>query len=167
MARKDPASKQGEGLFKGVAMAYTVLLLHLLLIAGLGLVVIFLTGIATYMFWIVLGGITLLTLSGYLFFKRLRREGKTLGETLRAPDFQGREVEVSFLGGLASMRLGKAVPKKEINAGGYGQRPLLEDPEVLRVREIQALADLLEKNLITREEFDQAKQRLFSAHLSS
>lgn len=161
MSRQTKKNKSGEGLFKGVAMAYTVLLLHLLLIAGLGLVVIFLTGIATYMFWIVLGGIAILSLSGYLFYKRLRREGRTLGETLRAPDFQGREVEVSLLGGLATMRLGKAEPKKELGPGTYGQRPLLEDPQAMRVRDIQALAELLEKNLITREEFDQAKRKLF------
>lgn len=163
MSKHTRKTKNADGLFRGVTAAYAVLLLHLLLIAGLGLVVIFLTGIATYMFWIVAGGIALLSLSGYLFFKRLRREGKTLGETLRAPDFQGREVEVSLLGGLATMRLGKADPKKELDAGGYGQRPLLEDPQTSRIREIQALAELLEKNLITREEFDQAKSKLFGA----
>ena len=36
----------------------------------------------------------------------------------------------------------------------------LEDPETARIREINALAQLLEKELITRDEFTRAKQRL-------
>ncbi|MEJ2037338.1 MAG: SHOCT domain-containing protein [Desulfosarcinaceae bacterium] len=162
MFRNSSKCKESEGVFKGVAMASSVLVMHLLLIIGLGLAVIFLAGIATYMVWIAVGGIGLLSLSGYLFYKKIRREGKTLGETLRAPDFQGRSVEVDLMGGLVTMRLGKADPKKEIGAGDFGQRLLLEDPQTLRLREIQVLADLLEKDLITREEFDRAKSKLFS-----
>jgi LPXTG-motif cell wall-anchored protein len=154
-------TKHQEGLFKGIAMAYTILLLHLLLIAGLGLVAIFLTGVANYMVWIVLAGIGLVALSGYLFFRRLRREGKSLGDTLRSPSFNGREVEVSLLGGLATMRLGKPVSKPALDTVHNKALRQLDDPKTVRIREIQALADLLEKDLITREEFDQAKRQLF------
>jgi hypothetical protein len=53
--------KGGEGLFKSVMMAYLVLVLHLLLVFGLGLVVIFFSGIVQYMLWIfLLGAITIL-----------------------------------------------------------------------------------------------------------
>ena len=144
-------------------MAYTILVLHLALIAGLGLVVIVLTGVANYLSWILIGGIGLIALSGYLFFRRLKREGKSLGETLRAPDFQGRELEVSLLGGLATMRLGKPDPRKQIESAGQGSQLLLESPESTRIREIETLAQLLEKELITREEFDQAKKRLLNS----
>ena len=149
-----------EGLFKGIAAAYTILLLHLVLIAALGLVVIFLTGVASYLFWILLGGMLLLGLSAYLFFRKLRKEGRTLGETLRSPSFQGRDVEVSLLGGMATMRLGKPVDRKALPDNSASNTPKLEDPQSRRIREIQALADLLEKELITREEFDRAKGRL-------
>jgi hypothetical protein len=37
----------------------------------------------------------------------------------------------------------------------------LEDPETVRIRELAELARLLENDLITREEFNEAKQRLF------
>lgn len=152
--------KPREGLLKGIFMAYTILLLHLVLIAGLGLVVIFLTGVANYLSWILIGGIGLIALSAYLFFRRLKNEGKTLGETLRAPDFQGRELEVSLLGGLATMRLGKPDPRKELSSGEAGRKLLPETDESARIREIESLAQLLEKELITREEFDHAKKRL-------
>ena len=89
-------------MFTGIAMAYTILLLNLLLLAGLGLVVIFLTGIASYMLLIVICGLAMAGLSGYIFFRRLRKEGRSLGDTLRSPDFQGRELEVSLFGGMAT-----------------------------------------------------------------
>lgn len=152
-----------EGLFKGIAMAYAILILHLVLIAALGLVVIFLTGIAHYMFWIVLTGMALAALAGYLFYRRLRKEGRTLGETLRAPAFLGREVEVSLLGGLATMRLGKTSGSRALEVGHQTQAQQLEDPDVLQIKEIQNLAQLFEKNLITLEEYNKAKNRLFGS----
>jgi hypothetical protein len=152
--------KNREGLFTGIAMAYTILLLHLLLLAALGLVVVFLTGIANYMFLIVLFGMGGVALSGYLLFRRLRKEGKTLGETLRSPDFQGRQLEISLFGGMATMRLGSPDGQKTFGQSSQPQARL-EDPEMVRIREIQALAQLLEKNLITDEEYSKAKQRLF------
>jgi hypothetical protein len=150
-----------EGLFKGIAAAYIILLLHLALIAGLGLVVVFLTGVANYLSWILLGGIGMIALSAYLFFRKLRKEGRTLGETLRSSQFRDREVEVSLLGGMATMRLGRPTERKPLPANGAAQPPQLEDPQSIHIRDIQALADLLEKNLITQEEFDRAKSRLF------
>jgi hypothetical protein len=149
------------GLFKGIAAAYLILLLHLVLIAGLGLVVIFLTGVAHYVFWIMLGGMLLIGFSAYWFFRKLRRQGKTLGEVLRSPSLHGREVEVSLLGGLATMRLGRSNGRQSLPSSPIGQQPRLEDPMSQNIREIQALANLFEKNLITREEFEQAKTRLF------
>lgn len=158
-----PPKQSREGLFKGIVTAYAILLLHLLLIAALGLVVIFLTGIAHYMFWIVLAGMSLVAFSAYLFFRRLRKEGRTLGETLRTPAFGGREVEVSLLGGLATMRLGKPRDRNALEGGDQAQVPQIEDPEALRIKEIQSLAQLLEKNLITLEEYTKAKNRLFDS----
>lgn len=156
-------TRNRDGLYKGIALAYAILLLHLLLIAGLGLVVIFLTGVANYLFWIVFSGMILVGVSGYLFYRKLRREGRTLGEILRSPTFQGREVEVSLLGGMATMRLGGTSKANTLDAGGYVPPRQLEDPQTQRIREIQALADLLEKDLITRDEFDQAKHHLFNS----
>ncbi|MBI5064027.1 MAG: SHOCT domain-containing protein, partial [Desulfatitalea sp.] len=151
-----------EGLFKSIALAYTILILHVLLIAGLGLVVLFFGGLVQNLVWIVLGGMLVLGLSGYLFYRRMRREGRSLGEALRSPMFQGRAVEISFLGGMASFRLGPPISSKALE-GGYQREPMqleLEDPERMRIRDIAALGQLLEKNLITPEEFTAAKRRL-------
>jgi hypothetical protein len=150
-----------EGLFKSIALAYTILIMHVLLIAGLGLVVLFFGGLVQNLVWIVLGGMLLLGLSGYLFYRRMRREGRSLGEALRSPMFQGRSVEISFMGGMASFRLGAPTTPSKALDGGDTREPLqLEDPESVRIRDITALAQLMEKNLITPEEFTAAKRRL-------
>lgn len=151
-----------DGIFKGILAAHLILLLHLILFAALGFMVVFLSGMMQYMFWIFLGGMAIVGLSAYLFYRRLRKEGKSLKETLRSPLFRGRNVEVSLLGGMATLKLDQdgSRPDKAIETGRT-QAPLqLEDPDTARIREINDLARLLEKELITLDEFNKAKQRL-------
>ncbi len=153
--------KNETGLFKGVMTAYFIVVLHVLLIAGVGLLVIFFQGIINYMPWILLGGSALIIASVYLFYIRIKKQGMTLRETLKSPMFQGRTVEVSLLGGLASVKIG----------GGSGGAPALEnnsstqylqlaDPASVRLKELTELADLLEKNLITLDEYNTFKQQI-------
>lgn len=153
-------NKANDGIFKSIVFAHLILILHLVLFAGLGLLVVFLSGMMEYMLWIFLGGMALVALSAYLFYRRLRKEGKSLGETLRSPAFQGRQVEVSLLGGMATLKLDSPNGKKAIEAGVIEPHLQLEDTEMARIREINALAQLLEKELITLDEFNSAKQRL-------
>lgn len=152
-------TKNKNSLFKGIMMAHVVLVLHLLLFAGIGLVVAFVGGIMQYMLWILLAVMVAVALSAYLIYRRLRRQGKSIAEALRSPMFRGRSVEVSLLGGFATMRLESGKPDSVIE--GSDQTPMqLEDPETARIREINSLAQLLEKKLITPDEFAMAKQRL-------
>ena len=153
----------GDGLFKSVMAAYLVLILHVLLIIGLGLVVIFFSGIVQYMIWIFLLGAVAILGSLYYFYRRMKAEGRTLREMMNSPVFNGRPVEISFLGGMASLRMG---------GGGQGAHELgtdtrnpsyqLEDPEAVRLREIKELANLFKDDLITREEYEKAKQHIFN-----
>lgn len=153
-------NKTNDGIFKSIVFAHLVLSLHLILFAALVLLVVFLSGMMQYMFWILLGGMVLVGISAYLFYRRLRKEGRSLGEALRSPTFEGRPVEVSLLGGMATLKLDSPKAQKAIETGRQ-QPPLqLEDPEMARVREINALAQLLDKELITLDEFKNAKQRL-------
>jgi hypothetical protein len=152
--------KSGDGLIKSILLAHLVLFLHLFLFAALGLLVVFLSGMMQYMLWILLGGMLLVGLSGYLFFRRLSKEGRSIGEILRSPIFRGRTVEVSLLGGMATLKLDSphGADSSEIEHSGALRQ--LEDPETARIREISALAQLVEKQLISPEEFIKAKQRL-------
>lgn len=153
--------KNEAGLFKGVMLSYFIVVLHILLIACIGLLIIFFRGIINYMLWVLLGGSALIIASAYLFYKRIKKEGMTLRETLNSPMFHGKTVEVSLLGGLASVKVG----------GGSGGVPVLgnnsspqylqlEDPASVRLRELTELANLLEKNLITLDEYNDFKQEI-------
>jgi len=153
--------KEGFDLSKGVFLAAFILLLHLVLIAGLGLVVLFFRGFITYMIWIFLGGSAAIVLSAYLFYRRLKAEGKSLKDVINSPAFKGRSVEVAVLGGLASIKVGAPGHLPALESGVVEPMLQLEDPDTVRIRELTELGRLLEKELITLEEFNMAKQRLF------
>ena len=157
---KQAENKQKEGLFKSVMLAYFVLILHVFLMVGLGLLVIFFRGIIQYMLWIFLAGSAAIIGSGYYFYKRMKAEGKTVKQMLETPLLSGRPVEVSLLGGLASFRVGPSTRNPELGMEGYQSVHQIEDPETIRIREITELAKLLENNLITREEYNKAKKQI-------
>ncbi len=157
MKVKKPAGRN-DGVLKPVFAAYLVLLLHLLMIVGMGLVVLFFSGIVAYLSWIFLGGILVIGASGYLFFRRMRAEGRNLQEMMNRSPFAGQRLEVEFLGGLASVKIGSGK-----NAGRAGALPVhpvyqLETPGVMRVRELTELARLLSEGLISQAEFARLKQ---------
>jgi hypothetical protein len=91
-----------------------------------------------------------------------------LRDILNNPTFRGRDVEVSFLGGTVNLRLGAKEGgqggREALQGAGEGNRlPELEDPETIRVRELSELGRLMEKGLITEEEYQNAKKRLLSS----
>ncbi len=160
-------TKDSNSVFKSVFVAYFILILHVLLIAGLGMLVIFFRGIIQYMFWIFLAGTAIILLSAYRFYKRMKKERKSLQEMLALPDFQGRSVEVSVLGGFATIKLGQSTDSHQtlaLNDKTNSQHiKQLESGETLHVKELNQLARLLENNLITKEEFNKAKKQLFDS----
>jgi len=158
--------KEGDGLFKSVLLAYLILALHVLLIAGMAILVLFFRGVVNYMLWIFIGGIVLVSFSLFYFFRRMRAEGRSLQEMLKNPMFNGRSVEVSLLGGMATVKLGQSVDRlPALESNSTIDLPQLEDPATVRNREISELSELarlLEKDLITIDEFNKAKRRLLS-----
>lgn len=152
---------QGDGILKPVMMAYLVLALHVALIVVLGLVVLFFSGIVQYVFWIFLLGAAAVVASFYYFYRRVKAERRSLNRTLQSPMFNGRPFEVSLLGGLASFKVGGADDVPKLGPGTHQPANQLEDPETVRLREIKELAYLLKNDLITREEYEKAKQQIF------
>ena len=149
-----------ESLFKSVMLAHMILALHLLLLGILVVVIFFFGWLVTHLFWIILGILLISGLISYLVFRRLRREGRSIREALRSPMFEGRSVEINLLGGMASFRLGPPSGHPVIGYNGENRLLSLEDPESTRMREIAELAELLEKKLITPEEFAAAKRKI-------
>ncbi|MCW8801016.1 MAG: SHOCT domain-containing protein, partial [Desulfobacter sp.] len=93
--------KDKDGLFKNIFAAYFILLLHVFLLAGIGLTVILFKGIYHYLPWI-MGGIAIMVLAiAWLIYHRVRATSSSLSEVLGLPEFQDRAVEIRLLGGLA------------------------------------------------------------------
>jgi hypothetical protein len=155
--------KESEGIIKSVLIAYFILALHVLLIAGIATLVLFFRGVIDYILWILIGGLVVVVISALYFFRRMRAEGRSLREALKNPMFGGRSVEVSLLGGMATLRLGKPSRLLALDPDATINMPRLEAPEDAHHRELAELAELarlLEKDLITIDEFNKAKQLL-------
>ena len=137
------------GIAKNIFVGYFVLILHVVLLVLLGLFVVFFRGLVEYMPWILGGGLALLVLSGYLFYRHLKRSKKTLKETFDGHVPNDRPMEISLLGGLASVRVGVSSGARQVDGA-----PLqLEDPDTSRLRSLDRLADMYDKGLISKDEF--------------
>ena len=155
------SNEQGREIFKAVLMTHFILFLHLLIIAGLGVLVIFFRGVTQYLLWILLGGILLIGFSGSFIYWRIKSKGrKTLQEMEQSPVFQGRSFEISFLGGLASLKVGNPNKAAQLENRSSITKLQLEDPEAIRIRELTELAQMVEKKLITLEEYHRMKKQI-------
>ena len=143
-------------------LASSILIFHVILLGGIGILVLFFSGIVNYIFWIFLAGSALIAGSGYLFYRYMKKKGGTAFlRILSFPELNGKNVEVNLLGGLASFKIAgdNSVPQG-IESNIIPVARQLEDPDSKRLRELTELACMLEKNLITIEEFDQVKKSL-------
>lgn len=162
---KTEPEKPTLDLFKGVLLAHMILGLHVVLICLIGLVVIFFGGIARYWAWIFLSGLGLTAAGAYFVYRRLKTQGRNVIRDLQGVAVpSGSTLEVRFLGGLASVKFARPATSTlpEI-AMSSAPPPLLEDPETQRLHELASLAQLYEKKLLTREEFERAKGTLLSS----
>lgn len=153
---------KNEGLFKSVVAVHFILLLHVLLVAGLGLLVLFFRGVVNYMAWIFLGGCLAIAASGYYIYRRMKSEGISLREFLQTPLVAGKTVEVSLLGGFASFRIDGKNSLPSLDGNRPESHCRLEDSAAVQTRELAELSRLLERELITPEEYATLKERLIA-----
>ena len=151
----------GEGVMKSIMMAYLILILHVVLLMGIGLLVFFFRGIVHYMLWIVLFGAVALLASGYWLFRRVKAGGRSLRDTLNSPLFRNKTVEISLLGGLAQLRVGGTKGPPLLDRTSSDSPAQLGWPGDSQVQEPTELARLLKSGLITPDEYENAKQKLF------
>jgi hypothetical protein len=156
--------KDREGLFKNIFVAYFILLLHVFLLAGVGLTVVLFKGVYHYLPWIMAGLAILVLGLAWIIYRRMRTTSSSLSQVLGAPEFQDRAVEVRLLGGLASFEIKAkqnsapllAQPEDSL----YPNARLIESSVDKVERKMLELNTLYEKNLITREEFDAAREKI-------
>ena len=146
-----------ENIFKGVLLAHFVLFLHVVLILGLGACLFFFGGVITHLPWVLAFGGVIIVGSAYLWWKHMKKRGRKLKEILKDPLFQGRTIEVSLLGGLANVRLGVS---HEPVALPHERPKELPDPSADHAKRLADLARLLKEDLITIDEYLEAKKGL-------
>ena len=158
MMNKANWSRPQESIFKGIVLALFVLFFHVILILVLGLLVLFFGSVITYLPWILALGVGLIVGSGYLWWRFMKKRGKKLKDILEDPLLEGRTIEVTFLGGLASLRLGQSqelLTMAHLNSESPKQ---LRDPSADRAEQLANLARLLKQDVITIDEFLKAKK---------
>ena len=154
------AGRDGE-ILKGVLLVQLILILHVLMIALLGIVVIFLGGLAKHFFWVILGGTLLILLSAVFFYRRVKAGGADLFRRMnRSGLVREHSLEVRVLGGLVSLRFGKSGELTPLEVRGHDGPSLIEDPQTIRDRELSELASLLANELISYEEFSHARKKI-------
>ena len=150
-----------DGLFRNIFAAYFILLLHVFLLAGVGVTVVLFKGVYHYLPW-VMGciGILVLIIAG-IFYQRMKHSSLDIKNILSMPEFQDRTVEVKLLGGIASFKI-KAAENGQArigkNTSGQSGQLLLENDIQKTEQKILKLTALFEKNLISKQEFEKAKQ---------
>lgn len=158
-----PKFTQKDGLFRSIFTAHVIVLLHILILAGVGLSVVLFRGIYLYLPWILGGICVLILLTAWFFYRKMKNKSSDIQEILSRPEFKDRNVEVKLMGGLASFKM--SAP----NSGNGNSSPQLAGPERQPQLEhksqspedtLNTLELLYEKELITKEEFEKAKQEL-------
>lgn len=159
--------KSGSGMVSGIFLTHLILLMHGFVIVMLALLVVFFRGVVSYMPWLVGGGVVLVLFSAWYLWRRFQRSQKDLRDLLNSPMLQDRSVEISFLGGVASLRLGQpgtaggTLPVLE--APAHEPAVQLEDPEAQRLRELARLVKLREGGHISETEYEVLKKSLFQS----
>lgn len=157
--------KDKEGVFKSLFAAYFVLLLHVFLLAGTGITVVLFRGVYHYLPWIMGGLAVIILVLFWIFYMKMRKSSRDMRDILSFPEFRDRRVEIKLLGGLASFTIdGKDSNKSPML--GYDDRSSpsqilrLESPVETVDTRLRQLAQLYESELISKEEFDMAKQKI-------
>ena len=155
-----------EGIFKSLFAAYFVLLLHVFLLAGVGLTVVLFKGVYHYLPWI-MGGIAAMIIALFwIFYLRVKRSTTDIKDVLNHPAFRDRQVEVKLIGGLASFKIdapgrgGSPLMLTEGEGEPMSSMPLLEDGHRNIERRLSELASLYSRDLIDDDEFEMAKKRI-------
>ena len=148
-------------LFKSVVTAYVILLLHVVLLAGIGVTIILFKGLYQYLPW-VMGGLAVLVIGiSLLIYYRMKNSASDIKDILSMPQFRDSTVEVNLLGGMASFKIPPETdyqPRLGYNDSNSSEMLMLENDINKTEQKILRLTGLFKKGIITKEEFDKAKQ---------
>ena len=155
-------NEQNRSIFSSVVVIALILIFHVALIVGLIGSVILFKGIYDLRWWILAVGLVLIGVSGYYFYRRAKAGKRRLRDMINDPAFHNRNLEISLLGGMATLRVGhQDNPHNQprmIDVSPDGETKQLPPPSSRQIAELSELNRMLEQGLITKEEFLRLKQ---------
>lgn len=156
-----------EGLFASLLAAHVIIILHVVLLASIGMIIILFGGVYHYLPWILGGVAVFILLTALILYRQVKNRSSQLQTILNMPQFQERNVELKLMGGLVSLNLN--TPESETIGVSHqltdGQTPALIDVTTNSVSEqhsdqMDTLTALYEKDLISEEDDSKAKETL-------
>lgn len=149
-------------LLKSMLAAFLILIMHILVLAGVGVLILFFYGIINHTIWIILGSLFLIAGPAYWFYRRMKSDGKALRNMAGGPLLKGKTVEVSFLGGVATFKIsdskgGQITSRDPSNRIKQLAAP---NPDYENIKTLTELSRMYEKKLITSDEYNKAKQEI-------
>lgn len=153
---------QNRSIFSSVVVIALIILFHVALIVGLISSVILFKGIYDLRWWILGIGLLLVIASGYYFYRRAKAGKRRLRDLMNDPAFQNRSVEISLMGGMATLRVGHQDSHHQqprmIDVSPEAEVKQLPPPSSHQIAELTELNRMLEQGLITKEEFLRLKK---------
>jgi hypothetical protein len=145
-------------IYKNILAAFLILLIHVLLVGGIGIVILFFYGIVNHLFWVILG-ISCISGGGVWLYKRLKSDVKAI-RNITGESLKGRTIEASFLGGVANFKISDSRSAGDMRQIIPGRTRQISGPDSDSVDRLADLARLYEKELISRDEYERAKKKL-------
>ena len=152
-------NQQSENtIYKNLLAAFLILIIHVLLVGGIGVLILFFYGIVNHMVWVLLG-ISCMSAGGVWLYKRLKSDVRAI-QNIAGNSFKGKTIEASFLGGVATFKVSdKRGEKRPASIPVERPRQLIATgPE--DVKTLSELAHLYEKKLITLDEYNRVKKKI-------
>jgi hypothetical protein len=152
-------SHQSENtIYKNLVAAFLILIIHVLLVGGIGVLILFFYGIVNHLVWVIIG-ISCMSAGGVWLYKRLKSDLKAI-QNITGNSFKGKTIEANFLGGVANFKISDSRPAGDTRQISSGQARQLTGPDADSMDSLAELARLYEKNLISQDEYEKAKKKM-------
>ena len=145
-------------IYKNILAAFLILIVHVLLLGGIGVLILFFYGIVNHLLWVILG-ISCISGGGVWLYKRLMSDVKAI-RNITGESLKGKTIEASFLGGVANFKISDSRTGQNINKVTAAKTRQLTGPVSDSMDSLAELVRLYEKNLISRDEYERAKKKI-------
>jgi hypothetical protein len=145
------SQKADYSIFKNLSVAFLILLAHIILIGLIGVLTMFFGWIGNNIGWVMIGVLCVSMAVAYWFYRRVKSDSRVIKDIIGDASLNGKSVEVSFLGGMASFKIGDS------QSDNLKQ---IEAPKSDTIVSLTELSKMYEKKLITSDEFNKAKEKI-------